>query len=304
MNESLKMSFMNRDVPCLVCGSQNKVRLYEATFAGSPSAASEYFLSHRKAVVHGNIVQCADCGFVFSNPQFAPDEYDEIYQMAPSPPEDDSSFQVARNIRFAQLANFVRQYVTRGPFLDMGCGAGGFLDAMNDARGLGFEVGPPGERRSPSGHRIMTGKFLDLVDREPFVDESFSFVTAFDVFEHLPDLPRYIESLQRLIRLHGHLVITVPNIESIVAKLTGERWNMILLEHLWYFSPRTLRQVVEPCGFEHVDTRSMPYASPLSHLWKRLAQTYRMEVPMLPQWIGSRVVPVPIGLMASVFRRV
>jgi SAM-dependent methyltransferase len=304
MNASQKMGFMNRDVPCLVCGSGDRVRLYEATFTGPASAAPAYFLSHRKAVVHGHIVRCANCGFVFSNPQFTPAEYDEIYQMAPSPPEDDASFQVARNVRFSQLADFVRQHVAQGPFLDLGCGAGGFLDAMDDAQGLGFEVGPPGERQSPAGHRIVTGKFLDLVGREPFAENSFSFVTAFDVFEHLPDLPHYIESLQRLIRLHGYLVITVPNIESAVARLTGERWNMILLEHLWYFSPRTLRRVVEPCGFEHVATRSMSYATPLSHLWKRLAQTYRMDVPRLPQWIGSRVVPVPIGLMASVFRRV
>lgn len=295
---------MNRNFSCLVCGGKKHDRLYRATFAGSATEAGEYFLSNRKAVVHGQIMRCVDCGFVFTSPQFTPAEYDEIYQMASTAPEFDSCFHVASNFRFARLANFVRRYVNDGPFLDIGCGAGGFLDVMNDARGLGFEVGPLGERLSASGYRIITGSFLDMVGRDPLEDEAFSFVTAFDVFEHLPDLPRYVESLHRLIHTCGHLVVTVPNVESVMAKLSGERWNMILLEHLWYFSPRTLRRVVESHGFEHVATRSMPYTTLVSHLFDRLAQTYQMSLPVLPKWIGSLMVSVPIGLMASVFRRV
>lgn len=295
---------MLRDVSCIVCEGTNYTQIYKSTYNGSTETAADYFLSHRKKVAHGQIVRCDNCGFVYTSPQFTPAEYDSIYQQAPKGPADSFNLQEAGNIRFSRLAKMVRQYVKPGPFLDLGCGTGGFLDVINDNRGLGFEVGQLGKRQSAKGHPIITGSFFDLQGQDPFTDEAFSFITAIDVFEHLPDLPCYLERLRLLIRADGHLVITVPNVSSVVAKLTGERWNMILLEHLWYFSPKTLRLIMERHGFEHVFTSSMPYEAPLSHVFNRFSQTYQMTQLTLPKWIGSFTIPVPIGLMASVFRRV
>jgi 2-polyprenyl-3-methyl-5-hydroxy-6-metoxy-1,4-benzoquinol methylase len=255
-------------------------------------------------MAHGQIVRCAVCGFVFTNPQFSPEEYNDIYKMAPAATDSDHTLETASRVRFRHIARIVKRYVDNGPFLDFGCGSGGFLDVMNEDLGIGFEVDSVGERQSISGHRIITGQFLDLVGREPLSNEAFSFVTAFDVFEHIPNLSQHIEALSCLIRNHGYLVVTVPNIESTVARLAGERWNMILLEHLWYFSPKTLRQIVEPHGFEHISTQSLPYATSLSHLLKRMAETYQINLPSLPRRIGCLVVPIPIGLMLSIFRRI
>lgn len=296
---------MNRDVACVVCGSHKNVCLYEVTFSGSVATAAEYFLSHRKAVAHGQILRCGDCGFVFTSPQFTPAEYSEIYQRvsAQSKGKADPIFQAAEKIRFARLSKFVRQYTGEGSFLDFGCGHGGFLDIMDDDRGLGFEVGPPGSRQSSAGHKIVTGNFLELAGQYPFADEAFSFITAFDVLEHLPDLPLYIDALRGMTQQGGHVIVTVPNIASIVARMAGKRWNMILLEHLWYFTPKTLCQLFESHGFEHVVTRSIPYDAQLSHLINRVAQTYRINIPTPPQCLGSLVLPIPIGLMASVFKR-
>ncbi len=295
---------MNRFVPCIVCGSNNNHQLYPSSFFESVEAAADYFLSHRKAVVHGQIVRCNDCGFVFTNPQFTPEEYNRIYQHVSEQSGVDPSFKASEKIRFARHSKFVCRYVGEGAFLDFGCGSGSFLDTMNKERGFGFEVGSPGFHQSSAGHKIVTGNFFEMVGQSPFDDEAFSFITAFDVLEHLPDLPRYIEALRRMIQKDGHIIVTVPNAESVVAKLTGERWNMILLEHLWYFSPKTLKRLFESLGFEHVVTGGVPYDTQLCHLLNRLKQTYQINMPALPQYIGSLVLPIPIGLMVSVFKRI
>lgn len=294
---------VNRDVACLVCGGDKRRALWPATFFGSAAEASRYFLAQRERVVHGLIVACEACGFVFTSPQFDPAEYREIYMAAPSDPKAATLLSVADTARFRKLAAFVRRHVPQdGAFLDFGCGRGLFLEAMADPRGIGFEVGAAGERRS-QGYRVVTGDFLTSLDREPFTESAFSFITAFDVFEHLPDLDQYVRALRRLIRPGGSLIVTVPNIDSLVAKLSGERWNMILLEHLWYFSPRTLARFLEPLGFRLEVAKSMPYAAPLSHLLRRLGQTYRLSVPVLPAALSELVMPIPIGLMAAVLRR-
>jgi hypothetical protein len=45
-----------------------------------------------------------------------------------------------------------------------------------------------------------------------------------------------------VLKTGGHLFVTVPNSESFVARAMGKRWNMLLLEHLWYFSPKTIEE--------------------------------------------------------------
>ena len=241
---------------------------------------------------------------MYTNPQFTPGEYDAIYQRAPQEPEGVVDFREAEHLRFSRLAKMVRQYTKPGAYLDLGCGAGGFLDVMNTSYGRGFDVGQSGMRKSRNGFEIETGNFFDLQDKARFTDGAYSFVTAFDVFEHLPDLPLYLEQLHRMIQVDGHLVVTVPNVDSMAAKMTGEHWNMILLEHLWYFSPKTLRRILERHGFAHVATSTMPYEAPLSHFFNRLSQTYQLSEITLPKWMASFTISVPIGLMAAVFRRI
>ncbi len=294
---------MVRDVACIVCGSGSNATLYESTFSGTAGQAAEYFLSHRTKTAHGRIVNCLECGFVFTSPQFTPAEYDLIYQAAPQQPIDGVDFAAAEKLRFSRLAEFARSHTRSGPFLDFGCGGGGFLDVMDDGSGLGFDVGSVGMRKSAGGRDILTGDFSSLQENQRFSDGAFSFVTAFDVLEHLPDLPLYLDQLHRIIRSGGHLIVTVPNVESMAARLTGERWNMILLEHLWYFSPGTLQRILARHGFELVVTRNMSYEAPLSHFFNRLAQMYRLKRIVLPKFMSSLAIPVPIGLMATVFRR-
>lgn len=294
---------MFADISCIVCGGADHTPLYKSTFDGSATDASEYFLSHRKKVAHGQIVSCNQCGFVFTSPQFSPSDYDLIYQNAPRKPDDLFDFQEAENLRFLRLTKMVRKYVSPGRYLDLGCGRGGFLDIMNDGHGIGFDVGQSGTRQSTLGFTIVTGSLLDVQSNERFGDDAFSFVTAFDVFEHLSNLPQYLVQLHRIIKMNGHLVITVPNVESIVARITGERWNMILLEHLWYFSPKTLKQLLERYGFEVIMISPMSYEAPVSHLVRRITQTYHLSQLTVPNWIGSITLPVPIGLMAAVLRR-
>lgn len=291
-----------RSVACLVCGGNRQRTLWPATFTGSATEAPPYFLAQRERVVHGRIVACEVCGFVFTNPQFQTGEYRAIYMAVSADFAATASLDSADSMRFRRLAAFVRQYSTPGAFLDFGCGRGRFLEAMNDPQGIGFEVGTAGEDQS-SGFRIVTGDFLTRIDQEPFAEAAFSFVTAFDVFEHLPDLDQYIRALRQLIKPGGTLIATLPNIESLVAKLSGERWSMILLEHLWYFSPRTLTRFLKPLGFRLEHVAPMPYAASLSHLFNRFAQTYQVPLPNLPTPLSRLVLRIPVGLMAVVLRR-
>ena len=217
---------------CIVCSGTSFKTLVESTFSGTPLEAAPFFLANRRDVVHGQIQRCRTCGFTFTNPQFSADDYNEIYKNVPKSSDSEASLREADTQRFRRLAKIVRDDVGKfDRFLDFGCGNGGFLLAMDDPAGVGFELGEAGAL-SIGPSQVKTGHFLELVGTEGFEKGSFDLITSFYVFEHLPDLDKYVEALSFLLKPRGHLVIGVPNAASWNARLSGSHWNNYLLEHL------------------------------------------------------------------------
>jgi SAM-dependent methyltransferase len=287
---------------CIVCSGTSFVTYLDSTFSGTPQEAARFFLAHRHGVVRGQIQRCQSCGFTFTNPQFFPDDYNEIYKNAPKPTDSKITLHAGDSRRFRRLAKFVRADVGEfDRFLDFGCGSGGFLIAMDDPAGVGFEVGEPGAF-SAGRSQVRTGNFLDLTGGLGMEKESLDLITSFDVFEHLPNLDQYVSALSTLLKPGGHLVITVPDVGRWNAKLAGSRWNMYLLEHLWYFNKETLRAFMKRAGFRETHHRVLSYDAPVAHIVRRVAQTYGLPSPEFGPKLSSIVFPVPIGLMYGAFR--
>jgi hypothetical protein len=126
---------------------------------------------------------------------------------------------------------------------------------------------------------------------------------AFDVLEHLPDIERDVSLIRTVLRPDGPFFASVPDIASLVARAMGSRWNMILLEHLWYFSPDTYRRMMADLGFEMLHVRQVPFDAPLAHIATRLAQTFGMKGAFQAGPLSRAVLPTPAGIMLGVFRK-
>jgi SAM-dependent methyltransferase len=294
--------FMRSITECPVCSGANFKTLVESTFSGTPLDAAPFFLANRRDVVHGQIQRCRTCGFTFTNPQFLADDYNEIYKNAPRSSDSEVSLREADAQRFRRLAKTVRNDVGKfDRFLDFGCGSGGFLLAMDDPAGVGFELGEAGVF-SIGPSQVTTGRLFDVIGTNGFEKGSFDLITSFYVFEHLPDLDKYVEALGSLLKPGGHLVIGVPNISSWNARLSRSRWNNYLLEHLWFFNRKTLQKFMARAGFQETRYRSVAYDAPLAHIVSRIAQTYGLPAPKFGPKLSNIVFPVPIGLMYGVFK--
>jgi SAM-dependent methyltransferase len=279
---------------CLVCDGRSFVERYPATFEGTWRDAVPYFLTGRSKAVHGRIVRCSDCGFVFTSPQFAPEEYARIYEAVHA----DGDEGIPPHARFAALAQRMRQVEPAGRFLDFGCGSGAFLDAMEGYDGVGFEVQADVPGGASRRGRIVTGDILaDAIEQLGLAPASFDFIVAWDVLEHLAVPTLQMERLNTLLKPGGRLHLTVPNSASLVARLSGEKWNMLLLEHLWYFDPTTLRRFLGRCGFAIDTIRTIGYPVDLATVFLRARQTYGAWVPPPPAFLANVNVKLPIGLM-------
>jgi SAM-dependent methyltransferase len=150
-------------------------------------------------------------------------------------------------------------WVHKGRFLDVGCGDGYFLSFLQRAGWVvsGVESSRLAALRAQAaGLNVVHGDFLKL----DLPLDSFDVVRMWHVLEHLEDPGLGIKKASRLLRRNGELIIGVPNAQGLYARWLGPRWSgWDLPRHLFHFSPKGLRCLLERYGFavERMEYRSV-----------------------------------------------
>jgi SAM-dependent methyltransferase len=201
-------------------------------------------------------VRCADCRLVFVNPQVREDVVLSEYRTAET---NDLWFDVLTSERqlaldrekFAEVLDLLEPYRGEGRLLDVGCSIGLFLDLARKRgwAGVGIEFAP----RALAYAREQYGlEVLDVpLDEAGFADESFDAVGLLSVLEHTNEPRRMLGDVARVLRPGGAVYVVVPNVESLACRVLHERARTFDgRNHLVYFSPATLRDCLDRCGFD------------------------------------------------------
>jgi 2-polyprenyl-3-methyl-5-hydroxy-6-metoxy-1,4-benzoquinol methylase len=148
-------------------------------------------------------------------------------------------------VRFARERRIFRRHCRRGRVLDVGCSTGGFLHSLNrffprDYDILGMDVaGPALDHAESMGVPVIRESFLET-SLEP---NSFDAVTFWAVLEHLDQPHAFLTQAASVLKAGGHCFVLVPNLNSLAIRLLGPRYRYVMIEHLNYFSRRTLTQL-------------------------------------------------------------
>jgi 2-polyprenyl-3-methyl-5-hydroxy-6-metoxy-1,4-benzoquinol methylase len=258
--------------------------------------AVPYFLTSRKKSVFGDTVQCNNCSFIFTNPQFTDEEYSLIYQNV----EGRKALEKVSNIRYQKLRNYITKRKSCGTILDIGSGDGTFLSNLPQSfQFTGIEPGAHFQNNTFENGIIHSGNFSQISDdfKETWTNH-FDIITAWDLIEHIPDINDFFSKVFLLLKNDGILFATLPNIESNIAKLCGNKWNLLLLEHLWYFSPSTLNLIAKKHGLRVVKHQHFSYSIDLRTFVLRICQTYAHRFSYLSNFVSNKIIlNIPIGLM-------
>lgn len=142
-------------------------------------------------------------------------------------------------------------FFDKGKVLDIGCGNGSYLAWLKElgwqVYGVEIDENSIKVAREEYGIDIFCGDLLEANSPDNF----FDCITMWHFLEHSHHPLQILRKTNRLLKQNGLAVISVPNINSLEAKLLKE--NSFLFDiprHLYDFSPRTLTKMLGKTGFK------------------------------------------------------
>jgi SAM-dependent methyltransferase len=202
------------------------------------------------------VLRCTDCGLEFVAPTPSPSELAEYYDRSYAVPLERYAAADKRNL--ARIADLERWCPARGRLLELGASYGHSL-ALARERGwdvVGVELSPTASAHART-HFGLTIFNCDLAD-VPLPDGSLDAAIGWHVLEHVRNPKDQLLRLAALLRPGGVLGLRVPNIASFGARVAGQWWPwMCPPAHLWFFSPTTLPRLLQACGFEVQEVRTL-----------------------------------------------
>ncbi len=211
---------------------------------------------------------CTSCGFVgidletWQSPYNGRDYYVENNMPSTDPERSFIRHRVERIVR----------YRSSGRCTELGSGLGEMALALATA---GFAVDAVEE--SPVAVSYLKERYHEvnwhcsnIID---FVsscdDEAYDVATLYHVLEHVPPPKRICKDLSRILSKGGLLVVEVPNVAGLHARLKKERWWYFLPHHVNYFTSTTLGRLLDPLGFDLLQVEGKYHFSyPQGVLWK------------------------------------
>ena len=240
---------MPEDVKCALCGHDET----ELLFIGRDrlhNVPGEF-----------NVVRCRNCSMVYLNPQPAWTEMEKYYPADYAPYAQGTESPLQRLIQSGGLRRkqrLVQNHKTSGSLLDIGCGSGDFLRFMAQSGGwavFGIEQNAQAAHSAAqiSGAQVFCGRLADA----DYAPQSFDIITMWHVMEHLDDPRSALNTVRRWLKPDGRLVLAVPVLDSVDAKLFGPYWSGFdVPRHLFTYSVATLSRMLTIAGFASMSTES------------------------------------------------
>jgi SAM-dependent methyltransferase len=220
------------------------------------------------------VVRCPSCGLARTEPQ--PDDpgayhpSSEYYSYAPPTVSNliRDAVASAYGHRAGALARLAARRISAlppgppGDLLDVGCGSGSMLLALEAAgwRGHGVELDGGAVRAANAAglSRVRSGDLLDA----GYPEASFDAVRFSHSLEHMRSPRAQLAEARRVLRPGGRLAVAVPDFGALLRRMFGERWFFLdLPRHLWHFDRRTLPRLARETGFEVARVRNVTASS-------------------------------------------
>lgn len=213
------------------------------------------------------IVNCRRCGLLFTNPRpqeedlfkrYGPDYFLQEYLPAFGAGTESYSLDIVMNRYSLYLDVLEHARLSGRRLLDVGAGAGFFVKAasQNGWEAEGVEVS---ETAAAYGRDILKVRLHNRKFEETdFGEATFDAVTLLDTIEHLRDPLGCLSGIRRILKKNGLLILNTPDVRSLSRLFLGRDWaEFSPVEHLYYFSQKTLAAILQKAWFRLLGVRNL-----------------------------------------------
>jgi hypothetical protein len=97
----------------------------------------------------------------------------------------------------------------------------------------------------------------------------------YHVLEHIPDPISALATVKNLAKSGALIVVEVPNVGGLKARLLGKKWNYYKVDHVNYFRKRDLLNIGNKLGLKTLTIRGYQHFSyPQNVMWKDLIKGF------------------------------
>jgi len=272
------------EVSCNLCGSQNSKVKYQGTTDPDMEKLITSYSASGNFVSKETLVECSDCGLIYTSPRLRKDLILKSYTEAEDPTYVSQAD--GRIKSFERCLDAVEEFKKGGSILDIGAAAGFFLKVAKERGWRTYGIEPSKYLSDYGNKNYGVNITCGTLDSAPAPKEKLDCITLWDVLEHTFDPKQVLKTCNSYLKEDGIVVINYPNIGNLMAKMAGKNYWFILSVHLYYFVPKTIKAMLESAGFEVVSSK--PHFQ-----WLQLGYlTYRLEA----------YLPKPAKLMGKLFK--
>ncbi len=281
---------------CWLCGG-NDLQLVKAANLPSAISGSAFRVTDAGFGQSGAVYLCHACGF-----RMCPDFRDALrYYEVMEDPEYETT-RGPRALQAAKLLSHLRRYHKMGRLLDIGAGSGILVEQASKLGYAAEGIEPSdwlAQRANEHGIPVHHGVLPNASVRGPF-----DIVTLIDVIEHVSDPVGLLRCARDVMAPDGIGLLVTPDVESIAARVMGERWWHYRVAHIGYFTRTTIQESLRRADLIPVRTFRPSWYFSLGYLIQRLT-VYSVLFERL-KVLPLEKITIPLNLfdsMATIFRR-
>lgn len=205
------------------------------------------------------VYKCQGCGLCFINQasfsfpgDFYEKEYHQTYltHVEPAALNPQLYYEKMKVSSKIWADKFRTMLSGRETVLDSGCSTGHFIDLVKDktSKIYGYDLN---KKEVDFCRDVLKLDVSCQPLKERFKEGTFDYITMIYVLEHIARPIEFLNSLKKFLKPQGKFVILVPNAQDALLNLYGIpqfREFYYCIEHLFYYTPKTIRGLFEAVG--------------------------------------------------------
>ena len=225
-------------------------------------------------------MRCNRCGLTRSNPIFDPEKITRLYEDSGFTYGDESENLARAYLRAAQ--HIIGPLPKNSRIVDVGCGNGFYLAALER---LCFQnltgIEPSRDAITKAPDHLRQKILPTMFEATTLAPNSANLVTFFHVLDHILQPDTFLTNCRTLLKPGGYLHGVTHDVSALPHRIFGEKSVAYDIQHIYLFSPSTIRQLLERAGFHNITVKP---------LWNTFHIGYLAHMAQLPKPLQRALV--------------